>query len=128
LKSFSTESAHPGLYLRERAPVFRWVLALPNLLLCHPDVVGLDGPKDILHALGLAPRITARDRFLYFYVARFTGTLVLSHLLFAALALVSMVLLPRRGQGPDIAVAAGPVFTISFFVISIACDYRYLYS
>jgi hypothetical protein len=124
-------SAHPGLYLRDRAPVFRWVLAPPDLLLCHPDMVGVDGPKEVLHALGLAPRMTARDRFLYFYVARFTGTPVLSHLLFAALALVSMVLLLRRGQGSDIAVAglaaAGLVFSVSFFVISIACDYRYLY-
>jgi hypothetical protein len=64
-------------------------------------------------------------------VARFTGTPVLSHLLFAALALVSMILLLRHGQDSEIAVAglvaAGLVFSISFFVISIACDYRYLY-
>ena len=64
-------------------------------------------------------------------MARFIGTPVLSHLLFAALALVLMILLLRRGQGSDIAVAglaaAGLVFCLSFFVISIACDYRYLY-
>ena len=35
---------HPGLYLRERLPVFRWVVAPPDLLSCHPDVVGVDGP------------------------------------------------------------------------------------
>ena len=58
--------AHPGLYLRERGPVFGWGLAPPDLLVCHPDVVGVDGPKEVLDGLGLAPRMTARDRFLYF--------------------------------------------------------------
>jgi uncharacterized membrane protein YgdD (TMEM256/DUF423 family) len=51
--------------------------------------------------------------------------------LFAALALLALVLLIRRGQGSDIAIAglmAGAlIFASSFYVISIACDYRYLY-
>ena len=42
--------SHPGLYLRERLAVFRWVVAPPDIILCHPDVVGVDGPAD------LAPR------------------------------------------------------------------------
>jgi hypothetical protein len=44
---------------------------------------------------------------------------------------LALVLLLRRGQGSDIAIAglmAGAlVFALSFYVISIACDYRYLY-
>jgi hypothetical protein len=122
---------HPGLYLKMRWPVFGWVVAPPDLLLCHPDIVGVDGPKDVLKALGIQAYVRAQDRFLYFYVARFVGTPVLSHLLFAALALLALVLLLRRGQGSDIAIAglmAGAlVFALSFYVISIACDYRYLY-
>ena len=123
--------AHPALYFTMRWPVFRWVLAPPDLLQCHPDVVGVDGPKEVLTALGLHAGIRPQDRFLYFYVARFIGTPVLSHLLFAALALMSLQLLVRRGHDSDIAIAglmAGAItFTLSFFVISIACDYRYLY-
>ena len=122
---------HPALYLKVRWPVFRWVVAPPDLLQCHPDVVGVDGPKDVLSALGLQAQVRPQDRFLYFYVMRFVGTPVLSHLLFAAVALLALALLIRRGQGSDIAIAglmAGAlIFALSFYVISIACDYRYLY-
>ena len=122
---------HPALYLKVRWPVFHWVVAAPDLLQCHPDVVGVDGPKDVLNALGLQEQVRPQDRFLYFYVAHFIGTPVLSHLLFGAIALLALALLIRRGQGSDIAIAglmAGAlVFALSFYVISIACDYRYLY-
>lgn len=122
---------HPGLYLKMRRPVFRWVVAPPDLLLCHPDVVGVDGPKEVLRTLGLHEQIRPQDRFLYFYVARFIGTPLLSHLLFAALALAALLLLIRRGQNSDMAIAglmaAALAFSASFYVISIACDYRYLY-
>ncbi len=124
-------SAHPGLYLRQRLPVFRWVLAPPDLLVCHPDVVGVDGPPDAMKMLGLAPHIRAQDRFLYRYVANFFHTPVLSHLAYGAMAVLFLVLLARRGAPGDIAVAglqvAALVFALSFFVVSIACDYRYLY-
>jgi len=122
---------HPALYLRVRWPVFHWVVAPPDILQCHPDVVGVDGPKEVLSALGLQEQIRPQDRFLYFYVARFIGTPVLSHLLFGAMALLALALLIRRGQGSDIAIAGlmvgALVFALSFYVISIACDYRYLY-
>ena len=123
--------AHPGLYLRERLPVFRWVLAPPDLLVCHPDVVGVDGPPTEMKALGLQPHIRAQDRLLYFYVANFFHTPVLSHLLYGALAILFLILLAARGAPADIAVAglqlAALLFALSFFVVSIACDYRYLY-
>ena len=123
--------AHPGLYLRVRWPVFRWVVAPPDLLVCHPDVVGVDGPPDVLKQLGLTARIRPQDRFLYFYVVHFFHTPILSHLLFGALALLFLILLAWRGTPPDIAVAgleaAALIFALSFFVVSIACDYRYLY-
>jgi hypothetical protein len=122
---------HPGLYLRERLPVFRWVLAPPDMLVCHPDVVGVDGPPEMMKALGLSAHIRAQDRFLYFYVANFFHTSVLSHLLYGAMALLFLLLLAWRGAPADIAVAgleiAALTFALSFFVVSIACDYRYLY-
>ncbi len=42
---------HPVLYLRQRLPVFGWLVAPPDPLLCHPDVVGVDGPPDLLRQL-----------------------------------------------------------------------------
>ena len=86
---------------------------------------------DILQSLGLRPGLRAHDRFLYVYVARFFGTPILSHLLFGALALVLMALLIRQSGPADLVMAglllAALVFVASFFVVSIACDYRYLY-
>ena len=123
--------SHPGLYWRERLSVFRWLVAPPDLIVCHPDVVGVDGPADMLKSLGLKEQIRPQDRLLYNYVANFFHTPVLSHLLYGALALLFLCLLVRRGEPPDIAIAglqvAALVFAASFFVISIACDYRYLY-
>jgi len=122
---------HPGLYLRERLPVFRWVLAPPDLLVCHPDVVGVDGPPEEMKSLGLQPHIRPQDRFLYFYVANFFHTPVLSHLFYGALAILFLVLLALRGAPADLAVAglqlAALLFALSFFFVSIACDYRYMY-
>ncbi|MES2256488.1 MAG: hypothetical protein V4559_15795 [Pseudomonadota bacterium] len=122
---------HPGLYLRERLPVFGWVLAPPDLLVCHPDVVGVDGPPEEMKSLGLTPHIRAQDRLLYLYVARFFHTPVLSHLFYGAIALLFLLLLAWRGTPSDIAIAglqaAALIFALSFFVVSIACDYRYLY-
>jgi hypothetical protein len=121
----------PALYLSERLPVFGWLVAPPDPLLCHPDVVGIDGPPDLLRQLGLKPRIRPRDRALYSYVAQFFHTPVLSHLLYGALSLVLLVLLAWRGSPADFGIAglqaAALIFALSFFVISIACDYRYLY-
>lgn len=122
---------HPGLYLKERWPVFEWVLAPPDILLCHPDIVGVDGPSDVLASLKIKPQIRPQDRFLYSYVAHFFNTPVLSHLFFAVLAIACLILLLGRGDDSDVVIAgllaAALVFTVSFFVISIACDYRYLY-
>ena len=60
----------------------------------------------------------------------FSGTPVFSHLAWAVLALVLMVILIRRGEPADLTMsgllAGALLFSASFFFISIACDYRYL--
>jgi hypothetical protein len=123
--------SHPGLYLRERWPVFRWVVAPPDLIACHPDVVGVDGPKDMLKSLGLKAQIRPQDRLLNSYVANFFHTPELSHLLYGAAAAGLAFFLARRGSPADMAIVGLQIaalgFAASFFIVSIACDYRYLY-
>ena len=55
----------------------------------------------------------------------------MSHAFYAAVSLVLGVMLLWRRQPADIAMAglqmAGAAFAASFFIISIACDYRYMY-
>jgi hypothetical protein len=122
---------HPWLYLRVRAEVFRWVFLTPDLEQCLPYDLGVDGPPGQMAALGLTERWDARDAALDRYARAFVGTPVLSHAFFAALALVVGYIVFRRGRAPDIAVGmmllAAFAVTASFFAISIACDYRYLY-
>ena len=122
---------HPLLYLRQRLAAFRWVLLTPKPSECVMAETGVDGDADALAAAGLTERETPRDRALADYAQAFTGTPVYSHALYGAAAIVFLVMLLRRRRDADIAVAAmlagALAFAASFAVISIACDYRYLY-
>ena len=122
---------HPGAYLRQRLAVFGWVFLTPRIDRCLPVALGLQGPPDVTEALGLSFRWSATDDRLLAYDGALLGTPVHSHLAYALLALVAGVLLLRRGEPADLAIAAmlasALAFAASFLVISIACDYRYLY-
>jgi len=120
---------HPALYLRERAEVFRWVFLTPQLESCLPVAVGVQGPEETLKALGMRPRWSEQDQRLVAYDTATSA--VHAHLAYAVIAAVVGLLLLRRREPADLAMAAlmagGLGFAASFFVISIACDYRYLY-
>jgi hypothetical protein len=122
---------HPWLYLKVRARVFAQVLFTPDIEGCRPVFTGIEGPSGEMADLGLTPRRDARDLALANYAKRFMGTPVFSHAVFGVLSIAVLVLLLWRRAPGDIAIAAllasALVFTASFFVISIACDYRYLY-
>ena len=121
----------PGLYLRVRALAFGQVLGTPVIDRCLPATVGVDGPDHALKALKMPRRHSRQDLRLYNYVTWFLDTPAMSHLAFAAIALAVGVALLLRRDPADLAIAAlmaGALgFAASFFVISIACDYRYLY-
>jgi hypothetical protein len=122
---------HPALYLAMRWPVFWQVLATPDLSACHPVYAGVGGPPEVLKQLGMTPGNGARAQLLAHYARGFAGTPLLSHLTFVALAAGLLAFLLQRGEPADLAVAgllAGALlFTFTFVVVSVACDYRYLY-
>jgi hypothetical protein len=121
----------PGLYLRERAAAFRWVFLTPSIDRCVPVCLGVQGPSGVIEKLGLAFRWSDQDNRLQAYNRAFTHTPAYSHLAYALLAAGVALALLRRRDPSDlmmIALMAGAAaFAASFFVISIACDYRYLY-
>ncbi|HEX4081072.1 MAG TPA: hypothetical protein VHX61_19590 [Rhizomicrobium sp.] len=121
---------HPLDYLRVRARVFDRVFLTPGLRQCAPYYTGIAGPPQYLKELGLKRRFRPQDAALGNYAALFVSTPVYSHAAWAALALALLVFLVRRRGPADIAIAsllaAALIFVSSFFVISIACDYRYL--
>ncbi len=122
---------YPWLYLKVRAADFAWVLLTPDIVACRPIFTGIEGPAPEMQKLGLLPRRDARDLALERYGKAFMGTPVLSHVTFLVLGAGCLWLLLRRRRPADIAIAflllGASAFTASFFVISISCDYRYLY-
>jgi hypothetical protein len=121
---------HPLLYLQTRGSVFAATLTTPDPLLCHLLQVGVSARPTLLKQLGMRPGVRPQDQALANYAKLFIATPVFSHLAWGGLAMILLVILLRRGTASDLAVAgllAGALlFSLSFALISIACDYRYL--
>ena len=122
---------YPAAYVLQRADVFRWVFLTPRLDQCLPVQVGVSGPPDMLKDLNIVTGVDVQDQALADYARRFYSTPVYSHLTWAVAAAGVILLLLRRRDPVDwviIALLAGTlVWVASFAVISVACDYRYLY-
>ncbi|HEY3799244.1 MAG TPA: hypothetical protein VGL58_12910 [Caulobacteraceae bacterium] len=123
---------HPLAYLEARASAFAWITTTPDPNACGVIFTGVDGPAEEMSETTLTPRRSPLDAALARYGLAFLGTPVISHLAWGALALALLAWLAPRRQGADIAVAgmlaAALAFAASFAVISISCDYRYLYA
>lgn len=121
---------HPLLYLSVRADVFAWTLLTPDISRCSPLFVGVQGLPRYMHDLHLTIRDRPQDEMARTYGNLFVGTPLLSHAVYALLNLACLVLLLRRRTSADLVMAlllaSALAFSLSFFVISIACDYRYL--
>jgi hypothetical protein len=125
-------TSDPVGYARRRFEVFRWVFLTPRLDLCVPIHLGIEGPPDIERRLGIQDGQRPRDGRIYLYARRWFATPFYSHLTYAVLAAAVAGFLLVRREPADIPIAglmiAALLFTASFFVVSVACDYRYLYA
>jgi hypothetical protein len=120
----------PWLYLKVRWADFAAVVTTPDSDVCHFATSGVTGPPQLLRQLGLSVRNRTQDRALKSYAGLFFGTPLFSHVAWGFLAILLLIVLLRRPSPADKAVAgllAGALlFSLTFFFISIACDYRYL--
>lgn len=132
-----TIASRPGLYLSARALVFRATLLTTNDDECPMVFTGIDGgdPR-FLPQSGLHPRSSDQDEWDDEYARAFIGTPLFSHLFYLTLLISGIVVGCLRWRAGDrsaaqIATLALGVstlaLTLSYFVISVACDYRYLY-
>jgi len=125
-------ASDPVGYARRRLEVFRWVFLTPRLDLCVPLHLGVSGLPKVEKELGLIDGQRLQDPRLASYTARWFRTPFYSHLTYALLAAAVAALLMIRREPEDIAIAGLMVavlgFTATFFFVSIACDYRYLYA
>ncbi len=121
----------PWLYLSIRARDFFWVLATPDVDACLPFFDGIAGPEPWVTRLGLKNQERPQDLALKDWGEPWSHSPFGSHLLYLAIDGVMLALLLRRRRDSDLAVAglltSALVFVATFFVISVACDYRYLY-
>lgn len=128
---------YPGLYLETRARVWLTTLRTPRSAACPMIVTGVDGADPaMLGEAGLRARDDAKDEWDGDYAARFLGGPLYSHLFYGALLIAALAWLARRwrrgDRGPE-AIVTGAMglatlaFAASFFVISVDCDYRFLY-
>ena len=122
---------HPQAFLQHRWEVFRWTFFTPVLTQCLPVWAGVDGPANLLEELGLVGQQRPQDEALETYAGGFYGTPVFSHVFYAVLAVAALLLLARLRRPGDAAIAfmllSALGFAASFALISLACDYRYLY-
>jgi hypothetical protein len=122
---------HPWLYLKIRARDFFWVLATPDIDVCLPFFDGVSGPEPWVTRLGLKNQERPQDLALKAWGEPWSHSPLGSHLLYLAVDLVLLGMLLVRRRTADIAIAgmlaAALLFTATFFLISVACDYRYLY-
>lgn len=122
---------HPDAYLKHRWNVFMQVFATPKIDSCLPVYVGVAGPEPLIASLDMVQAVEPQDQALYNYATWFLDTPVFSHVFYALIALVVAGVLVWRGEATDLVIAAmllsALAFTASFAVISLACDYRYLY-
>lgn len=128
---------HPWLYARVRAQVFWDTLATPDSADCPLVAVGVqDSDRSELVRAGLRPRLTAKDQWDEDYVWSFWNTPVLSHLAWGAVMLALLALdlrdVARGDRRPATLAAIGlataaAAYAATYFVASVACDYRYLY-
>ena len=124
--------ADPAGYAARRLELFRWVLLTPKLAACVPLHLGVDGRADLERNLGLTHGQRPRDAALYAYVAPWFATPAYSHLSYALVAAALAGVFLLRRSPADIAMAGlmlGALgFVATFFVLTLACDYRYLYA
>lgn len=121
----------PDLYLDIRWRDFRWVFLTPNKDRCLPVYTGVDAPAEKMRPLRIPHRYSKADEQLTNYDTYWIDTPAQAHWPYAIAALLVAGLTLWRRRPADLAVAALMLgvlaVTASFFVISIACDYRYLY-
>jgi hypothetical protein len=125
--------ADPGTYLAVRAKDFGWLFLSQHLHECLTFVVGVISIPADLKAAKLPFRYDDRDDWLNeSYATPLLETPAFSHPFFAAIGLMSLVVLLIRRRPADFVMAglliAAFLYTLSYFFVSVACQYRYLYA
>jgi hypothetical protein len=126
----------PAAYLRHRARHFGFLLGLGDATRCPPLHLGVPAQavhpelgRELVRELGLTPGVDARAQRMHDWLKPLFDGPLFMHLFYCALTGLATLVLIRRGDNwPFVLFGIGTlVFTASYAVVSIACDFRYIY-
>ena len=122
----------PGAYLAHRMESFAWLLGLRDEGKCTPAYVGVSNePVASREALGIEVPRDLRNAKEYALLRSLLETPIYSHWVYLLLLVVELMILLgtyRKGDEAIIGMALSAyVMTMSFAIIGLACDFRYLY-
>ena len=122
---------NPTAYLAHRADVMRWLVWPPDIYKCMPAWVGVEGPPELLAKLGLTPQQRPADLALYAQVQALAQTPLFRHgyyLLAASCFLVVLGAYPTVHRATIMLLLVSAIgFALSFALIGVSCDFRYMY-
>jgi hypothetical protein len=121
----------PKAYLTHRMKHFVWLMFPQKPYMCLPIHVGVDGPRDLMLELKLQPGQRPSDQALYRYSQHYIGGPLMNATFYAVAAVLLLFMLLLRPAEGSISMVfmliAALAFGGSYFVIGIACDFRYVY-
>lgn len=123
---------NPGAYLTHRINVFFWQLGLHDQTLCLPVHVGFDVSNNaLIQKLSLKQTGSPYSHRLWLYAKTLFNTPIFSGAFYILMQLAVVSILLLKGLKHHLAAAtlaiAGILFSLSYFVVGIACDLRYIY-
>lgn len=125
-------TSNPDAYLTHRIDVFSWQLGLHDQTKCLPVHIGFDTSNNaLIQQLNIKQISSPYSHRLWLYAKMLFNTPVFSGASYMLMQLAIMSILLTKGLKHHLAAAtlavAGTLFTLSYFVVGIACDLRYTY-
>ena len=126
---------NPGAYWRHRTAYFATVLGLADMHQCLPLYAGIASPVlhpsvdgDVTALLGISVRETASMDWAQRFGMENANTPLFMHLAYGlVLVTIGLWLCRRRDYVLATLAAATLIFLMSYAVVGIACDFRYVY-
>jgi hypothetical protein len=122
---------NPMVYAMHRWAHVSWLVWPADISKCVPIHLGVSGDPDMLRALGLS---TIERPGLYSYSKLWFNTPFYRHGFWALASVVLLAILVRRRcrvPGDEVVLSAlvgAQLFAVSFLLMGLACDFRYLYT
>jgi len=129
-------SSSPNAYLKHRSQHFMSLLGIDDMHECYPVFSGIAGPvmhpavdKDLVAVLGLTAGPTHASEDVFRFGSHKANTPLFMHLAYAAMLIPLAVWLRKQREYILLTLAVCSLLLLgSYFIVGIACDFRYAYT